>query len=418
MAAAVVMTPPPSPPIHSLSNTTTNPHYHHLLTLITHCTAMPQLKQIHANALRTLSPDHPSTLFLHSRLVHFSASTDLDYASRLLHHIDNPNSFIWNTVIRAHAWNPHRKIEAFRLYRKMLMDGRVKQDKHTFPLVLKALAYLSWLSEGMQVHAHVVKLGYASDVYINNSLVHFYVSCGRVYVGRKVFDEMPERSLVSWNVMIDGYVEVGEFETALWLFVELQEKELFAPDGFTMQTVVCACGGMSALSLGMWAHAYVLRKCVVGVVGDALLKNSLLDMYCKCGSLEMACQVFDSMQRRDVATWNSMIMGFAMHGKVEKALEAFETMREDEEIAPNSITFVSVLSACNHGGLVEEGRLYFDLMVSKYKIEPQLEHYGCMVDLLARAGLIDDALNLVADMHVKPDVVIWRSLWMLVASKM
>ncbi|KAK9119457.1 hypothetical protein Scep_017550 [Stephania cephalantha] len=292
----------------------------------------------------------------------------------------------------------------------MLTESRVKQDKHTFPLVLKALAYLSRVSEGMQVHAHVVKLGFASDVYINNSLVHFYVSCGRVEVGSKVFDEMPERSLVSWNVMIDGYVQVGEFETALGLFVELQEKGLFAPDGFTMQSLVCACGGTSALSLGMWAHAYVLRKCSIDVVDDALLKNSLLDMYCKCGSLELACQVFESMRRRDVATWNSMILGFAMHGKVEKAFEAFETMREDEEIVPNSITFVGILSACNHGGLVKEGRRYFDLMVTKYKIEPQLEHYGCMVDLLARAGLIDEALNLVADMHVKPDVVIWRSL--------
>ncbi|KAJ6957994.1 pentatricopeptide repeat-containing protein [Populus alba x Populus x berolinensis] len=187
----------------------------------------------------------------------------------------------------------------------MLQRSSPFPDNHTFPFVLKACAYLFALFEGKQAHAHLLKLGFQSDVYINNSLIHFYASCGSLESAKNVFDKMPQRSLVSWN---------------------------------------------------------------------------------------------------------SMILGFAMHGKGELALECFERMIRISRFVPNSITFVGVLSACNHRYMVNEGRKYFDMMVNEYKIEPQLEHYGCLVDILARAGLIDEALELVSSMPMKPDVVIWRSL--------
>ncbi|KAF6174515.1 hypothetical protein GIB67_004709 [Kingdonia uniflora] len=177
-----------------------------------------------------------------------------------------------------------------------------------------------------------------------------------------------------------------------------------------MQSVVSACGGLSSLSLGMWAHAFMLRKYDGNLSNDVLLNNTLVDMYCKCGSLDIAKQVFDRMSKRDITCWNSMILGFAMHGKFKEALDAFIRICRMKVLMPNSITFIGVLTACNRGGLVNEGRKYFESMVGKYKIEPQLEHYGCIVDLLARAGLIEEALNVVNDMYVKPDVVIWRSL--------
>ncbi|XP_042498279.1 pentatricopeptide repeat-containing protein At1g59720, chloroplastic/mitochondrial [Macadamia integrifolia] len=381
-----------------------------LLVAVKDCTSMSQLKQTHARTLRMASGHHPDdTLFLCSRILHFSAFNDLDYSSRLFDQIENPNSFIWNTLMRGYAWSVDFKVQALVLYRRMLVDGRVTPDKHTFPFVLKACAFLFAMSEGEQIHAHILKLGLDSDTYVNNSLIHFYATCGWLALARKVFERMSERSLVSWNVMIDGYAQSGDSVTALQLFIEVQK--LFQPDGFTLQSVICACAGLGALSLGMWVHAYALKKCKAEVINDVLMNNSLLDMYCKCGSLHMARQIFGTMPKRDVTSWNSMILGFATHGQVEEALEAFSCMCEaDDKCLPNSITFVGVLSACNHGGLVNEGLRYFDLMISECKIEAQLEHYGCIIDLLARAGLLEEALNLVSNMPMKPDVVIWRSL--------
>ncbi|XP_010256087.1 PREDICTED: pentatricopeptide repeat-containing protein At1g59720, chloroplastic/mitochondrial isoform X2 [Nelumbo nucifera] len=367
----LALTANPSSHLLTVNNSSSN-RCHHLLTLVRDCKSISQLKQIHAQTLRTTSASQPETLFL------------------------------------AYAWSVDRKDQSILLYRRMLEEGRVAQDKHTFPFVLKACAFLVAIYEGKQIHAQILKLGFDSDTYVNNSLIHFYASCGCLDLARKVFERMHSRSLVSWNVIIDGYVQFGDFVTALQLFSEVQS--LYQPDGYTMQSVICACGGLGALSLGMWAHFYVLKNFSDDVANDVLMNNSLLDMYCKCGCLDMARQVFERMRTRDVTSWNSMILGFAMHGRVEAALESFASMCRMGRLMPNSITFVGALSACNHGGLVSEGRRYFNLMVSQYEIEPQLEHYGCMVDLLARAGLIDEALKLVSEMPMKPDVVIWRSL--------
>ncbi|XP_059648908.1 pentatricopeptide repeat-containing protein At1g59720, chloroplastic/mitochondrial [Cornus florida] len=406
----MVLSVMPSLPSHTLPlNNDNNFHHHtHLLNFLKQCTTMSQLKQIHAQTLRTTSNHNPNTLLLYSRILNFLSLYDLDYAFRLFNHAGNPNSFMWNTLIRACARSSDRKEQAIQLYHEMLNEGSVSQDNHTFPFVLKACAYLFAKSEGEQIHGHVLKLGFDSDVYINNSLVHFYSSCGCLESAQKVFENMPERSVVSWNVMIDAFVQLGEFDKALKLFGEMQK--LFEPDGYAIQSVLSACGDLGALSLGMWAHAYVLRNCDSDVASDVLLNNSLLDMYCKCGSLEIARQVFERMDKRDVTSWNWMILGFAVHGHAGAALEYFTRMVDEEGLMPNSITFVGVLSACNHRGMVGEGRKYFDMMITEYKVIPVLEHYGCLVNLLARAGFIDEALNIVSNMPMKPDAVIWRSL--------
>ncbi|GLU03003.1 hypothetical protein SLE2022_202260 [Rubroshorea leprosula] len=379
-----------------------------LLIHLKECTGMTQLKQIHARALRSTSPHHPSTLLVFSRILQFSSLTDLDYAYRVFDQIENPNSFIWNTLIRACATKVDTKEQAIILYQKMLEQGLVAPDKHTFPFVLKGCAYLFALAEGKQVHAHALKLGFGSDVYVNNSLIHLYGSCGCLDLAEQVFDKMPERSLVSWNVLVEAFVQFGEFNRALKLFNEMQDS--FDPDGYTLQSIISACAGLGALSLGIWAHAYLLRKGDVDASTDVLVKNSLVDMYCKCGSLELAQQVFERMTERDVTSWNYMILGFAMHGKAEEALEYFAQLVRTESFKPNSITFVGVLSACKHRGMVTEGRKYFEMMINEYKIKAVVEHYGCMVDLLARAGFIEEALDLISKMPMRPDAVIWRSL--------
>ncbi|PKI55998.1 hypothetical protein CRG98_023626 [Punica granatum] len=379
----------------------------HLLRLLTECSDMSQLKQIHAHALRTAPLDCPRGLFLQSRILHFSAA-DLEYALRVFGQIENPNTFMWNTLIRAFAVSNDRKEEAISIFETMLSDGSVSPDKHTFPFVLKACAYLFAIAEGQQIHAQLLKRGLGSDVYANNSLIHFYSSCGDLDVAWKMFDKMRHRTVVSWNVMIDALVRSAEFYASLELFREMQR--FFRPDGYTIQSVLGACAGLGSLSLGLWAHAYVLRNSDVIEINDPLVNASLVDMYCKCGSLELAVQVFRGMLKRDVNSWNSMILGFAMHGQAYMALRYFSDMITEHNLIPNSVTFVGVLGACNHRGMVDEGRKFFDMMVHEYRVDPQLEHYGCLVDLLARAGLINEALDLVSSMPLKPDAVIWRSL--------
>ncbi|MCE3215454.1 Pentatricopeptide repeat-containing protein, chloroplastic/mitochondrial [Datura stramonium] len=401
----ILATTPPRPTA-LVINTNTSEHRRHILRILTQCTSISQLKQVHAYTLRTTPLDHPDALFLYSRILHFaSLNNNLDYTFKLFSNLENPNSFIWNTLIRACAHSNDRKGEAFLLFHRMVTS--IEPDKHTFPFVLKACAYLFALSEGKQAHGFALKLGFDSDVYINNSLVHLYSSCGCLKDARDVFDKMPERSLVSWNVMIDALVQSGEFENALRMFSEMQK--MFEPDGYTMQSVLDACAGLGALSLGMWAHAHILRKYESYLDFDLLVNNCLLNMYCKCGSWNIAVQIFDRMSKRDLNSWNAMILGFAMNGEVEAAFRCFNQM-VNKRVMPDSITFVGILSACNHRGLVDEGRSYFDKMVSEYKIRPVLEHYGCLVDLLARAGHIDKALDVVSNMPMKPDAAIWRSL--------
>ncbi|KAK9277750.1 hypothetical protein L1049_007297 [Liquidambar formosana] len=411
-SASMALTVTPSSPSHVLPiNNNSNDsltHHRRLLLCLNECKSISQLKQIHAQTLRTTSIQNPDTFFLYSRILHFSSLSDIDYAFRLFDQIQDPNSFMWNTLIRTCARSTESKEQAILLYNRMLKEGSVMPDKHTFPFVLKACAYLFALSDGEQAHAQILKSGFGSDVYINNSLIHLYSSCGCLEHAQKVFDGMCERSVVSWNVLIDAFVQVGEFDTALRVFNEMQN--LFEPDGYTVQSIAGACAGLGALSLGMWAHAYILRKGDADVASDVLVNTSFVDMYCKCGSLEIARQVFERMPKHDVTSWNSMILGLAMHGQAEAALEYFDRMIRSETFLPNPITFVGVLSACNHRGMVNEGRKCFDMMIRVFKIKPELEHYGCLVDLLARAGLINEALDLVSNMPMKPDVVIWRSL--------
>ncbi|CDP00269.1 unnamed protein product [Coffea canephora] len=409
MILAAAPGPPPSvtgaiiPTILSVSSPA------HLLHLLTQCTTVSQLKQIHAHALRTTPPQSdPDISRLFKKILQFSSLHDLRYTINVFKRLPDRDSFTWNTLIRAHAHSADHKEQAIMLFYQMLNEENVSPDKYTFPFVLKACAYLFALFEGAQVHGQVLKRGFGSDVYINNSLIHFYASCGCLDYARKVFEEMPERSVVSWNAMINALVEVGELEGALRMFSEMQM--LFEPDGYTVQSVIAACAGLGALSLGIWAHVYVLRKCKFDANLEILVNNSLVDMYGKCGSVNLAVQVFEGMRNRDVNSWNSIILGFAMHGKFEAAIEYFERMVNEDGFVPSSITFLGVLSACNHRGLVDEGRKYFHKMVNEFDITPVLEHYGCLIDLLSHAGLINEALDTVFSMPMKPDSVIWRSL--------
>ncbi|XP_011625678.2 pentatricopeptide repeat-containing protein At1g59720, chloroplastic/mitochondrial [Amborella trichopoda] len=382
------------------------------LAFLDRCTtlSLPHYKQVHALMLRSHALARSSLL---DRAISTCAPLDPAYAARLLLNLpppENPNSFAFNALIRAHAAAPcpHTKHQAIVLFRLMLLRSNPMPDKFSFPFVLKACAFLFALFEGKQIHGLVFKLGLAMDPYVNNGLVHMYASCGVANLARQLFDEMTEKNVVSWNSMIYGYVQLGFFEEALGLFSEMNRLGDVAPDAYTVHSVVCACAGLGAFALGVWAHRLATRLSLDNEQ-SLLMCNALIDMYAKCGCVTIARQVFDKMGSRDVSSWNTIIQGLSVNGSGHEALDMFSRMLKDG-FKPNAITFVGLLSACAHSGLVNQGLSTFNSMRSRYGIEPAIEHYGCMVDLLGRNSRLDEAYELITTMPLTPDAIIWRTL--------
>ncbi|CAH8251290.1 unnamed protein product [Arabidopsis lyrata] len=238
-----------------------------------------------------------------------------------------------------------------------------------------------------------------------NTMIDGYMRSGQVDNAAKMFDKMPERDLISWTAMINGFVNKGFHEEALAWFREMQISGV-KPDYVAIIAALNACTNLGALSFGLWVHRYVMSQ---DFKNNVRVSNSLIDLYCRCGCVEFARQVFDKMEKRTVVSWNSVIVGFAANGNAHESLVYFRKMQE-ERFKPDAVTFTGALTACSHVGLVEEGLRYFQIMISDYRISPRIEHYGCLVDLYSRAGRLEDALKLVQSMPMKPNEVVIGSL--------
>ncbi|OVA04610.1 Pentatricopeptide repeat [Macleaya cordata] len=215
---------------------------------------------------------------------------------------------------------------------------------------------------------------------------------------------MPEKNTVVWISLISSYSQNGNLRQAISLFRDMLDSNI-RPDEFTISGVLSACAQMGALNLGNWVRRFAEKN----RIWDVFVGTALVDMYSKCGEIEMAKEVFDSMLQKSVATWNSILSGLASHSKAQSTIGLFNEMEKSGAI-PDSITFIAVLNACVHGGLVEKGSRYFDLMVNYYRIKPKVEHYGCMVDLLGRVGLLREAKELIERMEMEPNVIVWGAL--------
>jgi pentatricopeptide repeat protein len=288
-----------------------------------------------------------------------------------------------------------------------MLQAGVLPDRYTLPIVLKAVSQTFSIELGKQVHSVGIKLGLQSNEYCETGFINLYCKAGDFDSARRVFDENPDPKLGSWNAIIGGFSQSGLSVDAISVFIDMK-RHGFQPDGITMVSLTSACGSIGDLYLALQLHKCVFQA-KASEKTDILMSNSLIDMYGKCGRMDLAYRVFAMMEDRNVSSWTSMIVGYAMHGHVKEALDCFQCMRESG-VKPNYITFIGVLSACVHGGTVKEGRFYFDMMKNVYGIRPQLQHYGCMVDLLGRAGLLDDARRMVEEMPVKPNSVIWGCL--------
>lgn len=385
--------------------------------------------------------------------------------------IPEKNVVFFNVMIRSYV-NNHLYCDALLVYKTMASQG-FEPDNFTYPCVLKACSRMEDLRVGLQIHGAVVNFGLDLNLFIGNGLVAMYGKCGCLVEARRVLDEMPSRDVVSWNSMVAGYAQYAQFDEALEvckemeglklkpdagtmasllpavtnttsnnvsyvkdMFMKLAKKSVVSwnvmvavyvnnsmpgeavnlylqmeacgiePDAVTIASVLPACGDLSALSLGRQMHEYVERK---KLRPNLLLDNALVDMYAKCGSLRDAREVFDRMKFRDVVSWTSMISAYGLNGQGRDAVALFAKM-QDSGLIPDSIAFVSVISACSHAGLLEEGRYYFKLMTEEYRIIPRIEHFACMVDLLGRSGQVDEAYRFIKQMPVAPNERVWGAL--------
>ncbi|XP_057967933.1 pentatricopeptide repeat-containing protein At1g08070, chloroplastic-like [Malania oleifera] len=244
------------------------------------------------------------------------------------------------------------------------------------------------------------------DVVSWNAMIDGYCKSEQLTLAQELFNQIGSvKNCVTWNTMISGYVQCREFGRAILTFQQMQAENV-RPTEVTMVSLLSACAHLGALDIGEWIHAYIRRK---NFKMDVVLGNALIDMYCKCGSIEAAVDVFRGLPVRNIFCWNSIIVGLGMHGYGQEAIDVFTSMKK-EKIHPDEVTFVGLLSGCSHSGLVSAGRKYFSQMRLRYGLEPRIEHYGCMVDLLGRAGLLKEALELVRTMPLNPNSVVWGSL--------
>jgi pentatricopeptide repeat protein len=287
-----------------------------------------------------------------------------------------------------------------------MQRNSIAPNNYTFPFLLKSLSDFRDLKQGQCLHTHVIKLGHLNDIYVQNSLLDLYASCGHMGLCRRVFDEMPQRDVVSWTVLIMGYKNAGEYDDALIVFEQMQYAGV-VPNHVTMVNALTVCANFGALEMGVWIHNFIKRS---GWGLDVILGTALVDMYGKCGRIEEGLGVFRSMKEKNVFTWNALIKGLALAKSGEDAIWWFNRM-EQEGFKADEVTVIGVLCACSHSGLVDTGQQIFGSLIDgKYGFSPSIKHYACMVDLYARAGCLEDAFKLIRDMPFEPTKAMWGSL--------
>ncbi|PON49462.1 DYW domain containing protein [Parasponia andersonii] len=309
----------------------------------------------------------------------------------------------WNALINAytHIGEPYHALEMFC---KLQLSG-IQQDAGTIVGLVPACTILNDLDRGACIHGKVIKDGLESDNQVKNSLIGMYAKCGSLSSADFLFGTQMMKDEVSWNVIIAGYAQSGHAKEAISAFHQMIGENL-RPNSITFASIMPAVAYLSALREGMSFHGCILK---MGILSNTLVRNSLIDMYAKCGRLDFSEKCFSEMEQKDTVSWNAMVAGYAVHGRGDCAVSLFSLMQESN-VQVDNVSFISVLSACRHAGLAKEGKKIFQSMIEKHGLEPNLEHYACMVDLLGRAGLFDEAVSLINTMPVEPDAGVWGAL--------
>ncbi|KAL6615685.1 hypothetical protein ACP70R_037955 [Stipagrostis hirtigluma subsp. patula] len=313
------------------------------------------------------------------------------------------NTKSWNMLIDGFVQNQKHK-DTLRMFEEMMSNG-VTPDAVTFVSVLSACAQLGELQQGRDFHNYINDHGICCDTILTNSLINMYAKCGDMAAAEVVFQAMEQRDVISWTTMICGYVKGRQYTAAFEFFEQMKIAEVVANE-MALVSLLSACSQLGALDKGREIHSYIEEK---NVRKDVCLDSALVDMYAKCGCIDMATEIFSKMQHKQILTWNSMIGGFSNNGHGKEAVQLFDQMLKLGDTKPDGITFKAILGACAHAGMVNEGFQYFYSM-SNFGVAPDIEHYGCIVDLLGRAGLLDEAFDFIKNMPIEPNHVIWGSL--------
>jgi pentatricopeptide repeat protein len=340
---------------------------------------------------------------VNNSLLDFYSKMDcLNYARKLFAEMLVKNNVTYNVMVSGYSRNGLIK-EALELFQKMLFLGFDHTD-YPFPSLLSIAGFHSNHEIGRQIHAQVVQHGMTSSKLITTALIDMYSQCGNLSCAGLVFRHS-DKTTTSWTALITGCVQNGLYEEALKFFGEMRKTGLH-PDMVTFSSVLKACSSLALISLGGQMHSCILRS---GCLSSVFAGSALVDVYAKCGLLENAKKMFVEMTDRNIVSWNALIFAYGQNGEGRRAIEMFERMVMSG-LRPELISFLSLLIACSHSGLVEEGLHYFDSMTRVYNLTPRKEHYACMVDMLGRVGRFDKVEQLLDQIPFEPDPTIWNSI--------
>ena len=329
----------------------------------------------------------------------------IDFARQVFNVTVNKNVATWTSIITGHV-RLNQSVEGLSLLAQMQREGIFPNEITMLSLAIE-IGALGDLELVRWLHAFVLRRTISVSVVLLTAIMDMYSKSGDAERARTLFDGMLDRDVAAWTAMISGYIELGRTDQAMELLQLMMKDGKVKPNLATMTSILNLCRDVGALTLGRWVHTWIIRE---GLKLDAALATSLIDMYASSGNLEAASDVFyGEIAGRDIPTWNAMIGGLAMHGRAREALQLVSQM-EDEGASPNHITCVAVLHACSHAGMVAEGKAFFKRMESELQVRPRIEHYGCLVDLLARAGLLEQAYQLIKKMPIRPNVAVWGAL--------
>ncbi|KAK9062015.1 hypothetical protein SSX86_019199 [Deinandra increscens subsp. villosa] len=409
-----------------------------LVSLLDSSGNVNESKQIHAHIIRK---GLDQCCYVITKLVRVLTSKfDVlmePYPVRTFQQVKRPNPFLYTALIRGYAMQGHL-IKSVIMYNFMRRQG-ISPVSFTFTSLLKASNAVGGVRLGVQIHGQIINLGgFGPDLYVSNTLIDMYVRCDLLDSARKVFDEMPERDAISWTSLIVAYTRYGNMEEAVELFDGLPMKDMVAwttmvmgfsqngkprealeyfdrmleaqveTDEVTLASVISACAQLGATKYAKWVQD-VANRAGFGPTDNIVIGSALINMYSKCGCIEEARNVFDKMKNKNVYSYSSLILGLAMHGCANEAINLFENMLKTD-IKPNKVTFLGVLSACSHAGLVQQGQNFFAAMEKEHGVTQTVDHYTCMVDLLGRAGLIEDAYDVIKTMPMPPHAGVWGAL--------
>ncbi|XP_031371750.1 pentatricopeptide repeat-containing protein At4g21300 isoform X2 [Punica granatum] len=347
----------------------------------------------------------PLDVFLKSALIDlYFKCKDVKMAKRTFEQTSLTDIVIYTGMISGYVLNG-MNMDAVETFRKLMDEGK-RPNSLTLASLLPACAGLASPRLGKEVHGFALKNGIESRCYVGSAILDMYAKCGRVNLAHNVFKNMSQRDSVCWNSMITGYSQNGKPQEAIHLFRQMGAAQGIKYDCVSVTSALSACASLPALYYGKEIHGYMIKQ---PSCSDIFGKSTLIDMYAKCGNLELARRVFDQAEEKNEVSWNSIIAAYGMHGLLSECLSLFHKMLENY-IRPDYVTFLTIISACGHVGEIDQGIRYFHLMRDKYRILPRMEHYGCMVDLFGRAGRLKEAFETIKSMPFPPDAGVWGTL--------